>query len=67
MQLLHHTGIDITTTISAGIAVVAGFIVYSIVWLVAAVIAREDTSLWVLETIRTMLHKTLHRMGNSSN
>ncbi|MEK0211191.1 flippase [Bifidobacterium mongoliense] len=67
MQLLHHTGIDITTTINAGIAVVAGFIVYSIVWLVAAVIVREETSLWVLETIRAMLHKTLHRIVNSSN
>lgn len=57
MLVLHHAGIDSSSTADAAIFVITGFISYSFTWLITASILHEDSSIWIIEIVRNILRR----------
>lgn len=59
MWALRRGGLDLLSASGAGIAVVAGFAVYSFVWLVVALLVRDETATWAIGIVGGVVRKVL--------
>ena len=59
--LLPYAGISAAGTSGAAITIVIGFGTYCVVWLISALLLREDTAFWTLDVCKSMLHKLVKR------